>query len=140
MKLPEDLPAATVEIRPGVYLHTIWALASDKPIPAAIPHRSADFLATLLRVDDGPWEFRSRIRLHLAHGSADPKRHYDQILPGDEVGALAWCQGAINAARKLFPDATEVARIQRDGSEMAEIMQILGSISAFHIEHLTPAS
>jgi hypothetical protein len=136
-----EIPKAIVEIRPGVFLHTIWFFERKIPLPLGPPHRSADFLGTLLREGDGPWEYRARIRFHvdhLAHGSADPKSHNELALGTDESYALGFVQGFNDAVRTDFPDDAHIVSIGRDGSDFREILLLLEAIPGFNVKQLTP--
>lgn len=139
-----EIPKATVEIRPGVFLHTIWFFSRGTPLPFGPPHRAADFLGTLLRDGDGPWEYRARIRFHVddvAHDSADPKIHKDMLLGTAESIALAAVQGFNDIVRRDFPGEAQIISIGRDGGDFHEILTLLESIPGFNLKHLTlPAS
>jgi hypothetical protein len=136
-----DIPQATVEIRPGVFLHTVWHFFRPSPLPGYPPHRSADFLGTLLREGDGPWEYRSRIRFHvddLAHGSDDPKLYHDLLLTMDERLSLAAVLAFNETIHANFPADCQIVQIRRDGADFHEILQLLSTIPGFHVKHLTP--
>lgn len=131
---PNNLPKATVEIRPGVFLHTIWFFDRPDPLPGGPPgHYRADFLGTLLRVEDGPWELRTRVRWvmddDLSLDSKDYKSYVDNELPvTTEEAAVQLAKAAMSHLSPLFPDRQQIVEIKLDGSEFGPITQLLRTI------------
>jgi hypothetical protein len=136
---PNNLPKATVEIRPGVFLHTIWFFDRPTPFPQGPPgHYRADFLATLLRVEDGPWELRTRIRYVMDEktslDSEDIKRYAENILPvTTEEAAIQLAKAAMGSLSLHFPENQQIVEIKLDGSEFGPISSLLRKVPGFHM-------
>lgn len=129
----------TVEIREGVFLHTVWFAVSKEPLSfkGISRHKGADFMACLIRTKDGEWELRARLRFVVddkIFDSDDEKICQELRLGTSEDRALSAALEFVNLNQLILPDEHDGVEIRRDGSELDEIIEILSSKPWCHIK------